>query len=125
MYLSEGSRSVITHLHSLASAFLRQMEGQTLFQQLIKKLDVVLQIIKKIPWALLYLMAISIAHFQDYRFPFDFSYEILDLWCLWIFFSYRVLSTLPTWHSFMPDMVRSAVRRAWSKARDVFRVLGA
>jgi hypothetical protein len=85
----------------------------------MKKLDIVLQIMERIPWALLYVVAISIVLLQ-YRLR---SHEILHLWCFLIFFSYRALSTLPiSLHSFMRvrDVVLSAVQRAWSKARDFF-----
>jgi len=95
-----------------APLLMRLTGGRPKFQRLVERLDIVLQLTKAIPWALLYVVALLMALSRNYEHP----YYALHLCYLVIFFLHRFLTTLPTWCSSVANVwkiVCSAVSTYW------------
>jgi len=111
-YLDDGGSLYAPYSYSPASPLLRLMGGRPKFQRLVERFDIVLQLTKAVPWALLYVVALSMTLSRNYEHP----YYALHLGYLVIYFLHRFLTTLPTWCSSVANvrkMVCSAVSTYW------------
>ena len=91
---------------------MRLTEGRPKFQRLVERLDIVPQLTKAIPWALLYVVALLVVLSRNYEHP----YYALHACYLVIFFLHRFLITLPTWCSSVTNvrkMVCNTVSTYW------------
>jgi len=60
-YLDDGGSLYDPCSYSSASLLLRLMEGRPKFQRIVGRFDIVLQLTKAVPWALLYVVALLMA----------------------------------------------------------------
>lgn len=121
--MDDGSSLYGPYSYSSAFLLLRLTEGHPKSQRLVERLDIVPQLTKAIPWALLYVVMLVMTLSRNYEHP---GYA-LHLCYLIVFFLHRFLATLPTWVSSVANVwkiVCGAVSTyIGSKAWDILCVL--